>query len=52
MHWQPPGSRKIIPFLRHFYELAIPTGDTVAAWALGAIVGMGGMLGVLRALHV
>ena len=42
----------IVPFLRHFYELAIPTGDAVAAWALGTILGIGGMLGALRLLRV
>ncbi len=42
----------IVPFLRHFYELSTPTGDVVAAWALGAVVGIGGMLGALRLLRV
>ncbi len=42
----------IIPFLRHFYELAIPNGDTTVAWALGTILGIGGMLGALRLLRV
>jgi cation-transporting P-type ATPase E len=42
----------IIPFLRQFYELATPTGETVAAWAVGTIVGVGGMLGALRLLRV
>jgi magnesium-transporting ATPase (P-type) len=41
-----------IPFLRHFYELTKPTGDAVAAWALGSALGVGGMLGVLRLLRV
>ena len=40
----------IIPFLRHFYELSTPTGDAVAAWALGTILGVGAMLGALRLL--
>ena len=42
----------IVPFLRNFYELSTPTGDAVAAWALGAVVGVGGMLGALRLLRV
>ena len=42
----------IVPFLRNFYELSTPTGDVVAAWALGAVVGIGGMLGALRLLRV
>ncbi len=41
----------IIPFLRHFYELSTPTGDAAAAWALGAILGFGGMLTALRLLR-
>src|SRR5437667_12878104 len=42
----------VVPFLRHFYELATPTGDIVAAWALGIVIGVGGMLGALRVLRV
>jgi magnesium-transporting ATPase (P-type) len=42
----------IIPFLRDFYELATPTGEAVAAWALGTAVGVGAMLGALRLLRV
>ena len=42
----------VIPFFRHFYELSTPTGDAVAAWALGTILGVGAMLGALRLLHV
>ncbi len=42
----------IIPVLRHFYELSTPTGEEAAAWALGAIVGVGAMLGALQLLHV
>ena len=42
----------IVPFLRHFYELATPTGDAAAAWALGTIVGVGTMLGALRLVRV
>jgi magnesium-transporting ATPase (P-type) len=41
-----------IPFLRHFYELATPTTETVAAWAIGTAIGVGGMLGVLRLLRI
>jgi magnesium-transporting ATPase (P-type) len=42
----------VIPFLREFYELATPTGESVAAWAVGTVIGVGGMLGVLRLLRV
>ena len=42
----------IIPFLRDFYELSTPTGQAVAAWALGTIVGVGEMLGALRLLRL
>ena len=42
----------VIPVLRDFYELATPTGQTVAAWAVGASVGIGGMLALLRLLRV
>ena len=42
----------VIPFLRDFYELSTPTGETVAAWAAGAALGVGGMLGALRLLRV
>jgi cation-transporting ATPase E len=38
----------VVPFLRDFYELARPTWDVVIAWAVGAAVGIGGMLGLLR----
>jgi cation-transporting ATPase E len=41
-----------IPFLRDFYELSTPTGEAVAAWALGSALGIGGMLGALRLLRV
>jgi len=37
-----------VPFLRDFYELSRPTGEVVASWALGAALGVGGMLGALR----
>ena len=42
----------IVPFLRNFYELTTPTGEAVAAWALGTAIGVGSMLGVLRLLRV
>jgi len=42
----------VIPFLRNFYELSTPTGEAVAAWALGVALGVGGMLGALRLLRV
>jgi magnesium-transporting ATPase (P-type) len=42
----------IVPFLRNFYELSIPTADAVAAWALGTILGVGVMLAALRLLRV
>jgi P-type E1-E2 ATPase len=38
----------VIPFLRDFYELAKPTGAAVASWAIGAAIGIGGMVGLLR----
>ena len=38
----------VVPFLRDFYELAKPTGETVVAWAVGTGIGIGGMLGLLR----
>ena len=38
----------VVPFLRDFYELSTPTGESVAAWAVGTIIGVGGMLAVLR----
>jgi cation-transporting ATPase E len=41
-----------IPFLREFYELTTPTGESIAAWAVGTAIGVGGMLGALRLLHV
>ena len=34
----------VIPFLRQFYELSTPTGESVAAWAIGTVVGVSGML--------
>jgi magnesium-transporting ATPase (P-type) len=42
----------IVPFLRHFYELSTPTGDAVASWALGTVLGIGTTLGALRLLRV
>jgi magnesium-transporting ATPase (P-type) len=42
----------LVPFLRHFYELATPNGDMVIAWALGTSLGVGGMLGALRLVRV
>jgi magnesium-transporting ATPase (P-type) len=42
----------LVPFLRDFYELSTPTGDAVLAWAIGAALGVGGMLGALRLLKV
>jgi cation-transporting ATPase E len=42
----------VIPFLRSFYELSTPTGESVAAWAIGTALGVGGMLGALRLLRV
>ena len=41
----------VVPFLRDFYELPTPTGDAVAAWAVGVALGIGGMLGALRLLR-
>jgi cation-transporting P-type ATPase E len=42
----------LVPWLREFYELAKPTGEMIAAWALGALIAIGGMLGALRLLRV
>jgi magnesium-transporting ATPase (P-type) len=41
----------IVPFLRHFYELTTPTSEEAAAWAIGAILGTGGMVLALRVFH-
>jgi magnesium-transporting ATPase (P-type) len=41
-----------VPFLREFYELSTLTGEMVAAWAIGTVMGVGGMLGALRVLRV
>jgi magnesium-transporting ATPase (P-type) len=40
-----------VPFLRSFYELATPTGESAVAWAIGVALGVGGMLGALRLLR-
>jgi cation-transporting P-type ATPase E len=42
----------LVPFLREFYELSTPTGEAVAAWALGVALGVGGMLAALGVLRV
>jgi magnesium-transporting ATPase (P-type) len=42
----------VVPFLRHFYELATPTGDAAIAWGVGSALGIAGMLGALRLLRV
>jgi cation-transporting ATPase E len=42
----------LVPFLRNFYELSTPTGEAVAAWAIGTALGVGVMLGALRVLRV
>jgi cation-transporting ATPase E len=42
----------LVPILRNFYELTAPSGEVVVAWAAGAALGLGGMLGVLRLLRV
>jgi cation-transporting P-type ATPase E len=41
-----------VPFLRSFYELATPTGQALAAWALGTGLGVTTMLIALRLLRV
>jgi hypothetical protein len=38
----------LVPFLRHFYELSSPTAEEIGAWALGTVVGVGGMVAALR----
>jgi magnesium-transporting ATPase (P-type) len=38
----------LVPFLRRFYELAAPNAETVGAWAVGTLIGIGAMLGALR----
>ncbi|HET8976287.1 MAG TPA: HAD-IC family P-type ATPase, partial [Solirubrobacterales bacterium] len=42
----------VVPFLRDFYELSVPGGEAVVAWALGTALGVGAMLGSLRVLRV
>jgi cation-transporting P-type ATPase E len=42
----------VVPFLREFYELTTPTGESIAAWAVGTLMGVGGMLGALHLLRV
>jgi cation-transporting P-type ATPase E len=42
----------LVPALRDFYELASPTGHEAAAWAIGAAIGVGAMVGTLRLLRV
>jgi cation-transporting P-type ATPase E len=46
------GLALLIPFLRDFYELATPSGEAFAAWALGAVLGVATMLGALRLARV
>jgi cation-transporting P-type ATPase E len=46
------GLALVVPFLRHFYELSTPTGEAVVSWAIGVALGIGGMLGALRLVHV
>jgi len=41
-----------VPFLREFYELTPPTGESIAAWAIGTAIGVGGMLGALHLVRV
>ncbi|MCW3025061.1 MAG: hypothetical protein JWM29_493, partial [Solirubrobacterales bacterium] len=42
----------VVPVLREFYELSTPTGESVAAWAIGTVIGVSGMLGALHLLRV
>jgi cation-transporting P-type ATPase E len=41
-----------VPFLRDFYELSTLSREEVVAWAIGAALGVGGMLVALRLLRV
>lgn len=41
-----------LPFLRSFYELSTPNADEAAAWTVGPVLGIGGMLTWLRLLRV
>jgi magnesium-transporting ATPase (P-type) len=38
----------VVPFLRTFYELTHPTPQMFASWAIGTVLGVGGMLLALR----
>jgi hypothetical protein len=38
----------VVPFARDFFELEKPNGDMALAWAIGAAVGIAGMLGAAR----
>jgi hypothetical protein len=40
----------VVPFRRDFYELATPTGEAVACWAVGVALGVGCMFGALHLL--
>ena len=42
----------VVPFIRDFYELSSPSGEAVVAWAVGAAVGIGGMLVALRVVGI
>ncbi len=42
----------VVPLLRDFYELSTPTGEIIAAWAAGTVVGVGGMLVALRLVRL
>jgi magnesium-transporting ATPase (P-type) len=42
----------VVPFLREFYELSRPTGEMIAAWAIGTAMGVVGMVAALRLLRV
>jgi cation-transporting P-type ATPase E len=41
----------VIPFLRRFYELRLPHLASLGAWAIGAALGVGGMLLAFRIFH-
>ena len=45
------GLALAIPLLRDFYELTTPSGEAVLAWAIGAALGVAGMLVSLRMLR-
>ena len=42
----------VIPPLREFYELSSPSAKIAAGWAVGTILGVGGMLAALKLLRV